>query len=176
MKNKEKQKKVYKPRYKKGQEVFLTAFLKKEKSTFYVCRATVEQVPGPNERQVYKAKITAVADRPVGGQPVVKQAQLLGLTVTKSTKELHADLPSFMCPPGWIEKDPGDSHQELTPLDKDGVVDVSRQQIHRLGNRSHQQGKPGKGAGNNGKAKRKRSKTNKGIPAGGHSNSTPKKV
>jgi hypothetical protein len=159
-------KKEYKPRYKKGDEVYLTAFLKKEKSTFYMCRAVVEQAPKQGERQVYKARIVAIGDRPIGGKPVVKQAQLLGLVVTKSTKELHKDPPAFMCPPEWIEKDPGDTDRK-NKLDTNGVVNVPREQSNRQASGSHK-------GGTNGKAKGKRQKANKKVPARGPSNSTSK--
>jgi hypothetical protein len=99
------------PKIQKDQHVFLTAFLKKERSQFYVCKAIVEHVPDKNTRQIYKVRIVAVSDRPVGGSPVVKQAQLLGLTIVKSAKELHCELPIFMRPHNWIEKDSNDGKQ-----------------------------------------------------------------
>lgn len=113
-----KQKKPWKTAFKKGQEVYLTAFLKEDKKTFYVCKGVVEEVPGPGQRQVYKVKITAVADRPIGGPPVVKQARLLGLNCTKRTRELHYQLSSWMCPPNWIDKDPEASNRYGKPKRK----------------------------------------------------------
>ena len=108
--------------FKKGQEVFMTAFIKKDKNKFYVCRAVIDSIPQKNERQVYKVKIVAVGDRAIGGKPVVEQASLLGLTVTKSAKELHHDLPTFMVPPNWIEIDPNDTKKQAIVRDKNGVI------------------------------------------------------
>lgn len=101
-------KKEWKTRFKKGQYVYLTAFLKEDKGIFYVCKGIVQGVPGPNERQVYKVKIVAVADRALGGPKVVQQARLLGLICTKRTRELHSELPVFMQPKVWIDKAPKD--------------------------------------------------------------------
>lgn len=101
-------KKEWKTRFKKGQYVYLTAFLKEDKGIFYVCKGIVQEVPGSNERQVYKVKIVAVADRALGGPKVVQQARLLGLICTKRTRELHGELPVFMQPKAWIDKVPKD--------------------------------------------------------------------
>ena len=99
-------------KFKKDQEVYLTAFLKEEKGVFYVCRGLVKSVPGPNERQVFKVQIVAVADRAIGGSKVVRQAKLLGLVCTKKTKELQGILPHFMVPSNWIDKSPNDKKHE----------------------------------------------------------------
>jgi len=101
-------KKIQKARFKKGQEIFLTAFLKEEKGVFYVCRGTIEEVPGPDERQIYKVKIIAVADRAIGGSKVVHQARLLGLVCSKRPRELNDQPPDFMMPKNWIDRAPKD--------------------------------------------------------------------
>jgi hypothetical protein len=166
-------KKSKKPYFKEGQEVYLTAFMKKDKKVFYVCRAVVLQCPGPQDRQVYKVKIVAVGDRPVGGTPVVKQGALLGRTITKRTSELQKELPAFMCPPGWIELKPEDGKLNLATRDRDGVIDagvhgtrkdaqpsVTRKQAHRQANGSYRAGSLQKGSGpSDGKTKTKGQET-----------------
>lgn len=101
-------KKKQKAKFKKGQEVYLSAFLKEEKGVFYICKGIVEEVPGPNERQIYKVKITAVADRAIGGPKIVRQARLLGLVCSKRARELNDQLANFMVPESWIDKAPKD--------------------------------------------------------------------
>lgn len=101
-----KQEKKHKPRFfKKGDQVFFHAFTKQHKDTFYMCRGIIEKVPPENERQVFKVKILAVGDRPIGGAPLnnLPQSSLLNRTITKKFKELHKEVTPFMKPPGWLK-------------------------------------------------------------------------
>jgi hypothetical protein len=101
-----------KPKFKKDQQVYLTAFLKEERGVFYVCKGIIQEVPGPSERQVYKVKIVAVADHAIGGPPVVRQARLLGLNCIKRTRELNNELAVFMTPSKWIDEVPEDQKRK----------------------------------------------------------------
>lgn len=108
-------KKTQKIKFKKGEEVYLSAFLKQEKGVYYMCKGIIETVPGLNERQIYKVKIVAVADRSIGGPKVVHQARLLGLVCSKRARELNNQLPGFMTPKNWIEKVPKDQKYRGKP-------------------------------------------------------------
>ena len=149
---KEKPKKSWTPAFKKNQEVFFTVFLKEDKNTFYVCKGLVQDIPGPNERQAYRIRIIAIGNRPVGGKPVIRQARLLGLVVTKRTREVARYLNPFMTPKIWIDKVPDD-------LKEQNVRSNSRNQTY-------------------GKTKKKRPATpsnGKKVQSRGHSPSTSKK-
>lgn len=91
-----------KKRFTKGQQVFINAYLSKKENEYFMARAMIEEVPNGKKR-LFKVKINAVADRPVGGPPCDKQAALLGRVVSKKYEELHKELPSFLLPGGWIE-------------------------------------------------------------------------
>jgi hypothetical protein len=95
------------PIYKKGQEVYINAFLKSEKGKFFVCKCVVEETPQPNQRRVYKVKITAVADHAIGHKvSTPAQAALLGRIITKRENEMIQNMAPFMLPRGWITSDP----------------------------------------------------------------------
>ena len=114
--------------------------------------AIILECPSAQDRQIYKVKIVAVGDRPVGGKPIVKQAALLGRVITKKARELNRDYPAFMCPPGWIEMKSEDGKLDLAVKDRDGVIDagihglrkdsqsdVIKKQIHRRMDSSQQE-------------------------------------
>lgn len=100
-------KKYAPPQYKKGQLVYVVAYLKGQEGKFYVCQAEIEETPQPDQRRLYKVKIMAVGDRAIGGEPTPTQASLLGRTITKRENEITRDLAPFMAPPKWIILDPG---------------------------------------------------------------------
>lgn len=91
--------------FKKGDQVYFSAFTKQDKETFYMCRGTIKKIPSENERQVFKVKILSVGNAPIGGEPKqnLPQCSLLNRTITKKFKELHKDVSQFMKPVGWIE-------------------------------------------------------------------------
>jgi hypothetical protein len=91
-----------KPQFSEGDLVYFTAFLKKDKDTFYLCRGHITECP-PNNKQPYKVKIKSVGCRPVGGDDCLDQASLLGRTISKKTNELTKQPLEAMVPPGWIE-------------------------------------------------------------------------
>src|SRR3990167_227313 len=96
--------KVMEPKaaYKKGELIFITAFIKGEEGKFYVCRARIIELPEIGQRQIFKVLIEAVSDRAVGSIPTPTQAALLGRTIVKRENEISKDLPSFMIPKNWI--------------------------------------------------------------------------
>lgn len=145
--NKKKKKKRPMIRFKKGEELFFTAFLKKDKDTFYVCRGRVLQCPAQNERQLYKVRIIAVADRAVGGKPgVVKQGTLLGLTITKRPRELQRDIPAFMVPPEWIELEADETTNRHLQPNRDGEGHVPVQGKRQKAKENLRSGGPGSSA------------------------------
>lgn len=91
-------------KFKKGDKVYLTAFLKQEQGIFYACRGVIEEIP-PRRFGVrlYKVQIVSVADRAFGSKKVVDQAQLLGLHCSKAETELSFTLSDFMKPKKWID-------------------------------------------------------------------------
>lgn len=89
--------------FKTGMEVFFTAFLKKDKQKFYLCRGILEKCPAERERQLFKVKIIAVATKPIGGPESFDQSCLINRVITKKFKELHKDVSFFMRPDAWIE-------------------------------------------------------------------------
>lgn len=93
-------------RYRKGDEVFLWAFLKKYKGNFFMCRADIDECPEPNARRVYKVKITAVSEAAIGSSQTPAQASLLGRVITKRENEISKDIPGFLMPKAWIEATP----------------------------------------------------------------------
>ncbi len=105
-KNRKNRKPYRPPRYRVGHEIFLTAFMKRYKGKYFVCRAEIEECPKPNSRRVYKVKITAVADASVGGDTTPAQASLLGRTITKRENEINREIPVFLQPRAWIEATP----------------------------------------------------------------------
>lgn len=105
----------HKPRYRVGDSVYMTAFLKKYPGKFFVCKAVIEKCPEPNSRRVYKIKIMAVADAAIGSQSSPSQASLLGRSITKRENEINLEIPLFMQPEGWIESSP-DSLSESNVL------------------------------------------------------------
>lgn len=94
--------KPHKKKFTKGQQVFINAYLSKKENEYFMAMAEILEVPNGKKR-LFKVKILAVADRPVGGPPCDKQATLLGRTVSKKYEELHKELPLFLTPGGWIE-------------------------------------------------------------------------
>lgn len=92
--------------FRKDETVFLLGFVKAHKGKHFVCKGIVTQLPEKGKRPVYKVRITAVADSPIGGTFVVEQAVLLNKTITKHADELHRHLNPFMAPPNWIELAP----------------------------------------------------------------------
>lgn len=140
-------------KFSKGQTVYFTAFLKKDKNTFYVCKGEILEVPQANERHVYKVKVQAISDRPIGGKPIVEQAQLLGITVTKRTRELTTQLNPFMTPTNWIDKAPKDIVKYGPTPSRGNSLKETRNSETR-----------------NGKTKRNRQKKTKTLSTGGHSN------
>ena len=101
-----KNKKNKSPTYKIGDIVYLTAFFKKYKGQFFICRGTIKECPSLNTRRIYKIYINAVGDAPVGGEVTPLQASLLGRDILKHETEINKELPYFMMPKKWIEKDP----------------------------------------------------------------------
>ena len=95
-------KKSKNPRFNKGQQVFVNAYMSKKENEYFMCMGTIEECPNGKKR-LFKIKIRAVADRPVGGPPCDEQATLLGRTISKKYEELHKELPPFLVPGGWIE-------------------------------------------------------------------------
>lgn len=89
--------------FNKGDEVLFTAFLKSNKNEFYMCKGIIEQTPQETQKNNFKVRVIAVADAPVGGEQVVKQAQLLGRTITKKYNELFKEVAEFMKPKAWIQ-------------------------------------------------------------------------
>lgn len=95
------------PLFKKGQLIYINAFLKSEKGKFFVCKCQVEEVPQPNQRRTYKVKIIAVSDKAIGSKvstPI--QATLLGRVITKRENEMIENMAQFMMPKVWITLDP----------------------------------------------------------------------
>ena len=88
--------------FRKGDTVYALGFVKAHKGKHFVCKGQVVQTPEKGKRPVYKIKVVAVADSPVGGKFVVEQAVLLNKVITKHIDELHRDLNTFMAPPNWI--------------------------------------------------------------------------
>lgn len=85
-----------------GDIVFFTAFLKQDKTKFFVCRGKVIKTPEKKERQVYRVKIEAVATHSVGGPDEFNQASMIGMTITKKFIDLQAEIPEFMRPKSWV--------------------------------------------------------------------------
>ena len=103
----EKKKRPYAPpRYKRGDKIYLWAFLKKYKGNFFMCRATIDECPKPNTRRVYKVKITAVSEAAIGSKETPAQATLLGRIITKRENEISKVVPGFLIPKSWIEAAP----------------------------------------------------------------------
>ena len=71
-------------------------------------RATTTSVPGQDKSYTYKVNITSVSDRPIGSNPVVKQASLLGRVITKKSRELCRELSPMFTPSVWIDYQPKD--------------------------------------------------------------------
>lgn len=111
----EKQRAKYPPPiYKKGQMVFINAFLKSEPGKFFVCKCQVEDTPQPNQRRVYKVKIVAVSDKAVGSRiSTPAQASLLGRIITKRENEMIEKMADFMLPKAWITVDPNKKANDL---------------------------------------------------------------
>ena len=107
-KSEEQQKRRYAPpEYRLDDIIYITAFLKEEKSKYFICQASIVEVPKPDQRRLYKVKITAVADRAIGSLPTPIQACLLGRTITKRENEITREISPFMAPPQWIILEPG---------------------------------------------------------------------
>ena len=85
-----------------GDELYFTAFLKQDKTKFYVCKGIIDKVPGEKERQLFRIKIIAVANKAIGYEEEFSQSSLIGRIITKQFKELHIDIPFFMKPSEWI--------------------------------------------------------------------------
>lgn len=94
--------KTRKPPFGKGDLVYFTAYLKKNPGAFYMCQGVVDRMPEQGVRKYWKVKVIAVGDRPVGGKPLIDQTTLLGMTLSKKTRELSKVLAPFMQPPDWI--------------------------------------------------------------------------
>lgn len=104
---KKKEKKAYRPEYKVGDTVYFTAYLKKEREKFYVCKGVIQGTPDETHH-LYKVKIVGISDRAVGSDPVVKQASLLGVTISKKGREMSRNLSPILTPQAWINYEPED--------------------------------------------------------------------
>ena len=93
-----------KNRFNKGDLVFFSAFLKKDRQTFYMCRGEILSVPF-EDTQTYKVMIKEVAATSIDGRKskILNQATLINLEITKKTKELNKEIPVFMKPKAWIK-------------------------------------------------------------------------
>ncbi len=91
-----------KHKFKLNQAVYCMGFVKAHKGKHFVCKACITQLPA-TDRAIYKLRIHAVADSPVGGSFVLEQASLLGKTITKHENEIHESLNDFLAPKRWIE-------------------------------------------------------------------------
>lgn len=88
--------------FKKGDLVHFSAFLKKDKNIFYLCRGYITEAPN-SIKQPFKVKIKGVGSHAIGGKENLNQAALLGRIISKKIDELVKEPNSMMIPPGWIE-------------------------------------------------------------------------
>ena len=87
---------------KKKDSIYLSAYIGKGANEFFICKAAILDLPS-DHKPTFRVKITAVADRAVGGPPSEHQAVLLGRTFSKQKKDIHPTLHQFLEPGGWIE-------------------------------------------------------------------------
>jgi len=89
-------------RFNVGDIVYFTAFLRKDKDRFYMCKGTVKEVCDGKPLR-FRVLVDAVGDRGVGHPtPTTRQKALLSMHITKKKTELHTELPIFMAPKEWL--------------------------------------------------------------------------
>lgn len=91
-----------KEHYNKGDEVYFTAFLKKNKNRFYACQGEVLEIAGGNPPS-FKVRVKSVASKAFcsKGETTIQKA-LLGSVITKKKNEIYLNLATFMEPEEWL--------------------------------------------------------------------------
>jgi len=97
-----KQQRVYQDTLQQGDTVYFTAFTKQDPNTVYVCKGEITKVPDGKDIKTFRVKITAVADRAVGGKPTTEQKTLIGRAINKRFRELHKHMGPIMMPKTWL--------------------------------------------------------------------------
>lgn len=86
------------------ESVYVTAFPKKERGTFFVCEGEIlEFIKSANNKDLCKIRIVNVAEKPLCGDVEANPRHLLGKVVTKSFKDISKQLYPMMTPKKWIK-------------------------------------------------------------------------
>jgi len=89
-----------------GDIVYFTAFLRKDKDKFYLCKGQIKEVCEGKPLR-FRVMVEAVGDRSVGNKsPTTRQKALLSLAITKKKTELHGELPQLLAPKEWLHPSP----------------------------------------------------------------------
>ena len=97
------EKKDFRPNpFKQGDIVYFTAFIQGKPDVLYVVQAEVTKVPDGDTIKAYRVRITAVADRAIGGKPSTEQKALIGRAMNKRSREMCKQLGPIMLPKVWL--------------------------------------------------------------------------
>ena len=90
-------------KFKIGDQLFCTVFLKEDPKKFFLCMVLVEKVP-EHYKDFYKVRVYKIAESPIGGTQTNQQKKLLNKVISKKNIQMYKNVPFFMEPKKWLER------------------------------------------------------------------------